>query len=1218
MHLKSLTMKGFKSFASSTTLRLEPGITAVVGPNGSGKSNVVDAIAWVLGEQGAKALRGGKMEDVIFAGTADRPPLGRAEVTLTIDNSDGALPIDYAEVSITRRMFRDGVGEYEINGSSCRLLDIQELLSDSGIGREMHVIVGQGQLDAVLQARPEDRRAFVEEAAGVLKHRKRREKTIRKLDAMQANLNRLTDLTAEIRRQLGPLGRQAAVARRAAGVQADLRDARMRLLADELTQILTKIEQDAVDEQTAVEHRNRVQRDLAEATERLSTAEAELRELSPAVARAQETWFALSALAERVRGTVALAAERARNLSAPVRDAAESRRDPDELEARAERAEAEHEALVEAVEAAAERLAAASDERQEREHALRAAEHELSAASRLIADRREGLAKLAGQVQAARSRLSAGSDEVQRLSAAVTEARDRAAQAQVEFTRAQDTVGDLDSSEVGLDEAHEMATAELEVARTAAAELTDHLRQAQSTASSLQARVDALALGLDRRDGTADLLAAGADAPGLLGGVADAIGVTPGHETAIAAALGAVADAVAVRSVSDAAAALDLLRSNDSGRAGILIQGARSQPDRRSWPELPAGAHWAVDLIRAPDMLLPALTRTLELVAVVPDAAAAIALIGAVPDVRCVTADGDVIGPDWASGGSAGGQTLLEIQATRDQAADELTAAQARIEELTAALAQAKARVSAAEAAAAATLSALNESDAHISAVAEELARYGSAARAAAAEANRLEERRQAAETAREQHRRAVDDLEARLAAVESEQAPVEVDTSLRDELADSAAQARQREVEARLVHRSAEERANAAAGAGDSLRRAAAAERDQRRRIAAANQRRVLQAAVATRVAELGERVAQRLSVSLAEAAAEKDTCAQRRAEVDAVLHEARARAAELQSQWDKLTDAVHSGEVLRAQQTMLAQQLADRSVDEFAIPADELIAAYGPSNPVPPNPQEMAEYEAAKERGEDVAAPPSMPYDRPTQERRLRRAERDLTALGKVNPLALEEYAGLEERHKFLATQLEDLKSTRKDLLQVIKDVDEKILELFAAAYWDVEREFKIVFSTLFPGGEGELVLTDPSNMLTTGIEVNARPPGKKVKRLSLLSGGERSLTAVALLVAIFRARPSPFYVMDEVEAALDEVNLTRLVSLMAELRESSQLIVITHQKFTMESADALYGVSMRGDGISQVISQRIRERLTAEPTSPPVSQPVGGPAEELATAP
>ena len=288
-----------------------------------------------------------------------------------------------------------------------------------------------------------------------------------------------------------------------------------------------------------------------------------------------------------------------------------------------------------------------------------------------------------------------------------------------------------------------------------------------------------------------------------------------------------------------------------------------------------------------------------------------------------------------------------------------------------------------------------------------------------------------------------------------------------------------------------------------------------------------------------------------------------------------------------------MHSGEVLRAQQTLQAEQLAARSIEEFAVPADELIAGFGPDVPVPPTLDETAEYQAAKDRGDDVTAPPPMPYDRPSQERRLKRAERDLTALGKVNPLALEEFAAIEERHKFLATQLEDLKATRKDLLSVIKEVDQKILELFESAYWDVAREFKAVFSTLFPGGEGELILTDPSDMLATGIEVNARPPGKKVKRLSLLSGGERSLTAVALLVAIFRARPSPFYIMDEVEAALDEVNLTRLVGLMTELRDSSQLIVITHQKFTMESADALYGVSMRGDGITQVISQRIRER-------------------------
>ena len=339
VHLKSLTLKGFKSFASATTLRFEPGITAVVGPNGSGKSNVVDAIAWVLGEQGAKALRGGKMDDVIFAGTADRPPLGRAEVTLTIDNSDGALPIDYAEVSITRRMFRDGAGEYEINGSSCRLLDIQELLSDSGIGREMHVIVGQGQLDAVLSARPEDRRAFIEEAAGVLKHRKRKEKALRKLDAMQANLTRLTDLTGELRRQLGPLGRQAEVARRAAGVQADLRDARLRLLADDLATLRTDIQRDAVAEQQAVDHRNAVQRALADAVARQDRAATVLAASAPAVARAQEIHFSLSALAERVRGTVTLAEERARHLAVPV-DAGPAGRDPDELDAAAEQAAA--------------------------------------------------------------------------------------------------------------------------------------------------------------------------------------------------------------------------------------------------------------------------------------------------------------------------------------------------------------------------------------------------------------------------------------------------------------------------------------------------------------------------------------------------------------------------------------------------------------------------------------------------------------------------------------------------------------------------------------------------------------------------------------------------------------------------------------------------------------------------------------------------------------
>ncbi|EHI46727.1 chromosome partitioning protein [Rhodococcus opacus PD630] len=360
MHLKSLTLKGFKSFASATTLRFEPGITCVVGPNGSGKSNVVDALTWVMGEQGAKALRGGKMEDVIFAGTAGRAPLGRAEVTLTIDNSDGALPIDYSEVSITRRMFRDGAGEYEINGSSCRLMDVQELLSDSGIGREMHVIVGQGRLAAILESRPEDRRAFIEEAAGVLKHRKRKEKAVRKLDAMQANLARLNDLTAELRRQLKPLGRQAEVARRAQTVQADLRDARLRLAADDLVTRREDLASQAQDEKVAREQHDQVTEALDEANLELGRHEQELSRLTPGAEAAAQTWFQLSALAERVNATIRIARERARHLDAEP--SANRGQDPDEMEARADRIAAEEMELVEAVEMARAALDAAKEQ----------------------------------------------------------------------------------------------------------------------------------------------------------------------------------------------------------------------------------------------------------------------------------------------------------------------------------------------------------------------------------------------------------------------------------------------------------------------------------------------------------------------------------------------------------------------------------------------------------------------------------------------------------------------------------------------------------------------------------------------------------------------------------------------------------------------------------------------------------------------------------------
>ncbi len=1197
MYLKSLTLKGFKSFAAATTLRFEPGITAVVGPNGSGKSNVVDAIAWVLGEQGAKALRGGKMEDVIFAGTAGRPPLGRAEVTLTIDNSDGGLPIGYAEVAITRRMFRDGASEYELNGRSCRLLDIQELLSDSGIGREMHVIVGQGQLDAVLAARPEDRRAFIEEAAGVLKHRRRKERAVRKLDAMQANLTRLTDLTGELRRQLKPLGRQAEVARRAVGVQADLRDARARLLADELSRLTASIARETADEQAAQSHLQRVQAELAAAQDTVRAAEAAARAATPALDAASETWFALSASAERLRGLAGLARERAGHLAQPVA-APGPGRDPDELEAAADRAETEQVRRQAAVDAAQHDLGVAEAARVAADQVLTGAERDYAAAGRAVADRREGLATLAGAVETARSRAAAGLDATERLRTSIDDARRRVEQAGAEVAALRESVGALDTSEGSLDEAHEAAAEAVAASDTRISGLTAQLAETRTRQEGLRARVEALTLGLAPRDGAGPLLAA--DLPGRLGALADLLEVQPGWETALAAALGVLADAVAVVDLSAAAAALRLLRDGDAGRAALLVAGSRVDEDihpgsgatgNPTAGAAPDGHPWAIDLITAPAELTGALAVVLARVAVVPDLAAALALVTARPELRAVTRDGDAVSAVQVVGGAAAGQSTLEITKARDAAARDQAAAADRAGELAAESSATQLAAQAHRERFDATLAALHDSDAALSAVSEELGRWAATGRAAGAEADRSQRALTDATAAHQRQVSALADLEARLAAAGRYEAPAEADPGARDAARGDRATAAAAEVQVLLAVRSAQERARATAGAAEDLRRAARTERESRSRAAAAAAGRAAAARTAALVEQAAGLAVDRLARSLTEAAERRAAATARRSEVQAELGVARTAAGQLSQEWAALTDTVHRDEVLRAQQLLREQQLQERAGAEFGLTGPDLLAEFGPEVGVPPGAAEVAEYQAAREQGDPVTPPAAVPYERTAQERRARRAERDLALLGKVNPLALEEYAAQQERHAFLSTQLEDLRATRKDLLTVVGDVDEKILEVFTAAYHDVAREFGTVFATLFPGGEGALVLTDPDDMLNTGIEVHARPPGKKVKRLSLLSGGERSLTAVAMLVAIFRARPSPFYILDEVEAALDEVNLTRLVGLLGELRDSSQLLVITHQKFTMETADALYGVSMRGDGISQVISQRIR---------------------------
>ncbi|WP_173839674.1 chromosome segregation protein SMC [Mycolicibacterium rutilum] len=1186
MHLKSLTLKGFKSFASPTTLRFEPGITCVVGPNGSGKSNVVDALTWVMGEQGAKTLRGGKMEDVIFAGTSSRPPLGRAEVTVTIDNSDNSLPIEYSEVSITRRMFRDGGSEYEINGSSCRLMDVQELLSDSGIGREMHVIVGQGKLSEILESRPEDRRAFIEEAAGVLKHRKRKEKAVRKLDAMSANLNRLTDLTTELRRQLKPLGRQAEMARRAQTIQADLRDARLRLAADDLVTRRAEFDNTNQAETTLRREHDEIAARLETKTVELAAHESAVETLSARADAAQQTWFSLSALAERVGATVRIATERAQHLEAEPE--ASTGPDPDELDAQADEVAARERQLLDELTESRATLEAARAELSECERMAAEAERAHMAAARAEADRREGLARLAGQVDTMRTRVESIDETVSRLSGAIEEAAAKAQQTQAEFETVQGRVGELDAGEVGLDEHHDRTVTALRLADERVAELQAAERGAERQVASLRARIEALSVGLDRKDGAAWLQENRSDA-GLLGSVANLLKVRGGYEVAVAAVLGSAADAVAAENAGAARAAVAALKESDGGRAAIVLSDWPNQFAAQRDP-LPHGAQWAVELVEAPARLQGAVQAMLGDVAVVSDLPAALDLVTARPTLRAVTTDGDLVGAGVLSGGSDRKPSTLEIASEVDKARAELEAAETQVGELSAALAGALAEQSSRQDAAEQALAALNESDAAISAIYEQLGRLGQDARAADDEWQRLMQQRAELETNRARTVEELSELEQRLH--NAQQAPMfEAEPVDRQETMAAAEVARAAEVEARLAVRTAEERANAVRGRADSLRRAATAEREARLRAQRAREAREHAAAVAAAVAESGRLVAQRLSAVVAVASRSRDEVAAERQHRSTALAKAREEVNELTAKINGLTDALHKDEVAKAQAALRIEQLEEQVLEQFGMATADLIAEYGPDVPLPPTELEMAEYEQARERGEQVTAPAPMPFDRPTQERRAKKAERELNELGRVNPLALEEFAALEERYNFLSTQLEDVKGARKDLLDVIDDVDARILQVFTEAYADVEREFTQVFSTLFPGGEGRLLLTNPDDMLTTGIEVEARPPGKKIKRLSLLSGGEKSLTAVAMLVAIFRARPSPFYVMDEVEAALDDVNLRRLISLFEQLRERSQLIVITHQKPTMEVADALYGVTMRDDGITTVISQRMR---------------------------
>ncbi|AZZ55370.1 chromosome segregation protein SMC [Rathayibacter iranicus] len=1163
MYLKSLTLKGFKSFAQPTTFAFEPGVTCVVGPNGSGKSNVVDALAWVMGEQGAKTLRGGKMEDVIFAGTSTRGPLGRAEVSLTIDNSDGALPIEYTEVTITRTLFRNGGSEYAINGRGCRLLDVQELLSDSGLGREMHVIVGQGQLDAVLHATPEERRGFIEEAAGILKHRRRKEKTLRKLDAMQANLTRLSDLAGEIRRQLKPLGRQAEVARHAQTIAAVVRDARARLLADDVVGLRAALDGFARSESERHSERVVLQEKLEQATLRMARIEAEM--IGDAVDDARRTTFELESVQERLRNLSALAGQR---LALLELESEQPQTAPRVTVQQLEEVRVEVERLRQGVLDANAAWIAAQRGTVAARSALDAVDEEIAVQSALVSRYDLELSTLTGQADIAASRLASVRGEVLRAQNTLDSAAQRRGAARRTLEALEDEIGETGRGPDGaLDEGYERAQVAVSEAEREIERLRDELHALEREREALAGRTSALSLALDVSDGSAELIAARLD--GVSGRVAERIQVRRGYEAAIAAALGAIADAVLVDSTVQADAALDAALDRELGRVELLVaDSARPTFDL----DVPDGAIRAGELVTAP----PGVLSLLERVLVVDDIATARrlrAVLGG-SDLLLVTREGAVVSDVVLSAGSGGEGSRIELVSERDFAASRLEEVETSIGRLRFELGEQTGVLRSAKEQSTLALAALREHDAARAAHTERLGRVRAQLEAATAEHGRGEkalatalERVGDSETAAQNARSALDTARACPRPV--------LDASARDGLQREVDAAREREIEARLAVETAQERVRAEQSRGEALAGQLAADRaaaDEAARRAVIRRR---QQDAAAEVTAALPAVLAAVDRSVQEARAQLVAAEAARSQHNAELHTLRREEAALRDRLQSVTESVHGLELQIYEKRLQLTGLLERAGSELGLGEDVLVAEYGPDVGVP---DETGEHEEPRA------------YVREEQRRRLEKAQKQLGQLGRVNPLALEEFAALEQRHVFLTEQLADLTSTRRDLLTIIGELDETMQTVFASAFDDTQAAFAEVFPVLFPGGTGSIRLTDPENLLTTGIEVAVRPAGKKIERLSLLSGGERSLAAVAFMVAIFTSRPSPFYIMDEVEAALDDANLGRLLSIFQTLRISSQLIVITHQKRTMEIADALYGVSMRQDGVSAVVGQRV----------------------------
>ena len=1144
LHLRAITLRGFKSFASATHLAFEPGITCVVGPNGSGKSNIVDALAWVMGEQGPKTLRGGKMEDVIFAGTSTKAPLGRAEVELTIDNSDGQLPIEYSEVTISRTLFRNGASEYAINGESCRLLDIQELLSDTGLGREMHVIVGQGQLDTVLRATAAERRAFIEEAAGILKYRRRKEKTERKLDSMQANLIRLQDLIAEVRRNLKPLGRQAEVAKQAQEIAASVRELKSKLIALQVREQRALLEEISKNESERKAEASYAQSQLQSAREGIHQLEQNF--VSDELDKSRNALVELERIESRIRNVLNLANQKLSML----RDSSFEAESQEVTNLGAQLGEV------------TQRLAELVSQQEQAEHLLQTRtalrEEALSALTEFDAAQQQFRTQQAEQqrlrdqlenkISSVDQQLSALEDRKAELQARLSDTSSRTEQ--LESSKAELDISDS-SSDDSLRKEYEAAQMQERQMRAKLDGVREELHAAERERDALAARHAALGLMLDQSDGARDIRKA--EISGVRGLLAESIEIEDGYQVAIAAALGTIADAVAVESRSQALSGLRFLKSEKLGRADFLvISGGNQTREKSSIGDYEV----ASGLVTAPEAVLDLLSNFL----IARDLDHAEMASGKeFGGKTIVTLDGDLLAPNLVRGGGSKQPSKLELAAERDQAGKQLEKFAKSIEKLSSQLAEAKDNLEQQSKLAKEKLTELQRYDSELAARAERVGRVIAQLESLKSDSERVSQEITAAEAKREELNQSRAELVQQLEAVPADVAAEEQGN--RSELTEKLEQARAAELEVRVELGAIQERASAVKREQSTIEgriaEAESAAQLRKRQLEMRQQELARAEQVVARAPRLIAPIEQLIGAArtkLRDLEAERSQQSQR-------LQQLRTQAFEFEQKLMTLNQSVHEVELRVHELRIQLSALEQRAQDELALSAQDLLTEH----------PEIAE-----------------PKDE--LEHNLRSYESKLSQLGAFNPLALEEFAALEERHRYLSEQLEDLNKARADLRGIISDLDQKMQQTFMQAFEDTQREFEKVFPILFPGGSGSISLSESDNLLETGVEVSVKPAGKRIERMSLLSGGERSLAAVALLIAIFKARPSPFYVFDEVEAALDDANLGRLLSVIETLRKESQLIIVTHQKRTMEIADALYGVSMRQDGITQVVGQKL----------------------------